>query len=91
MFRFAIYPDGSMYEGEYKDDPHGAGTYTFGTDKVTAVETEWEWAQPGDKYEGPFEESCMCGTGSYTHLETGKTESIKVSNEEESVEWPDRT
>ena len=85
------YADGAMYEGELRDaQPHGAGTYTFGTDRETVLGTEWEWTQPGDKYEGPFEEGCMCGTGSYTHLETGKTESIKVSNDEESVEWPER-
>ena len=80
-----------MYEGEFKDGgPHGSGTYTFGTDKLTAVGTEWEWAQPGDSYEGSFDASYLCGIGSYTHLETGMTESIKVSNEEESVEWPGR-
>ena len=88
----SIFSDGSMHEGEWRDnEPHGSGTYTFGTDKDTVVATEWEWAQPGDKYDDPFEANCMCGTGSYTHLETGKTESIKVSSGEASVEWPGRT
>lgn len=90
-----ILPDGAVYEGSFlNDDPCGTGTYTFGTDKTSVAAMEWEWVQPGDKYEGHFDspDGYMHGTGKFTFIKTGKSERIKVDEQSRTtIRWPDRT